>query len=140
MDQVLDSIDPCITTDIAAVLQQTFTKEEVIESFYQIHPTKAPGLDGMPALLFKNFWHIIDKDILHTVLVILNNNMDLSFINDTYIALIPTSHNPKCTKDYRPISLCNIIFKLVTKITTNRLKKFFCILFISFKVHLCLIG
>lgn len=47
----LDSFKPCITPYIAAVLQEVFIKEEVLESLHQIHPTEAPGLDGIPTFL-----------------------------------------------------------------------------------------
>lgn len=46
LDYVLDSVDICITLDIAALLQETFKEEEVLESFHQIHPTKAASPFG----------------------------------------------------------------------------------------------
>lgn len=59
---------------------------------------------------------------MHAFLAILNNNLDPFFINNTHIVLIHKINNPKSTKDYRPASLCNLIFKLVTKTIANRLK------------------
>lgn len=55
LNHVLNSVDLCITSDMAAFLQKTFTKEEMLESLYQIHPTKASGLDGMLALFYHKF-------------------------------------------------------------------------------------
>lgn len=82
-----------------------------------MHPSKAPGSDSMPASFFQKFWHIIGNDILSFVLNILNNNASPACINETFIALIPS-----CTKDFLPISLCNVVYKLVSKTVTNRLK------------------
>lgn len=76
----------------------------------------------MPALFFHKFWHIIGDGVTYTILSLLNDKLDPSFLNKTYIAFIPKIKNPKTIKDYQPISLCNIIFKIVTKTIANRLK------------------
>lgn len=54
---------------------------------------------------------------------ILNESKDLSPLNNTYIALIPKVKNPSSPRDFRPISLCNVVMKLVTKTIANRVKK-----------------
>ena len=43
--------------------------------------------------------------------------------NDTHVALIPKNNDPKNIYDNHPISLCNVIFKLASKMIVNRLKK-----------------
>jgi hypothetical protein len=37
-------------------------------------------------------------------------------LNTTFIALIPKSDSPQTFEDFRPISLCNCIYKVVAKI------------------------
>lgn len=56
------------------------------------------------------------------MLDILNNGKALDEINKTFIVLIPKGKNPASPKDFRPISLCNVVMKIVTKVIANRVK------------------
>ena len=61
-------------------------------------------------------------DISQAVLSCLNSRSILKFINHTSITLIPKVQNPKRVFDFRPISLCNVIYKIVSKVIVNHLK------------------
>ena len=52
----------------------------------------------------------------------MNNGNFNKELNLTYIALIPKNSNPMCVTEYRPISLCKVFYKLISKTLTNRLK------------------
>ena len=57
-----------------------------------------------------------------TILNILNSNAPMADLNQTNIALIPKIKNPTKMSDFQPISLCNISYKIISKVLANRLK------------------
>ena len=65
---------------------------------------------------------MVGEDISRAVLNILNGNESMLEINHTYIILIPKMKAPQELSNFRPISLCNVIYKLVSKVMPNRLK------------------
>ncbi len=85
-------------------------------------PLKSPGPDGLPPVFYQKYWHLIGEDVTKAVLTCLNIGKILKAINHTYITLIPKVKNPEEVKEFRPISLCNVIYKLLSKVLTNRLK------------------
>ena len=87
-----------------------------------MNPTKAPSPDGMAALFFQHYWHIVGKDVTQFALDILNGVTDPNSVNTTFIALIPKVKSSSTPKDFHPISLCNVVLKLVSKVLENRLK------------------
>ena len=87
-----------------------------------MHPTKASGPDGMSAIIYQKYWDIIGDDVIKIVLNILNFIAPIAELNKTNIALIPKINNPTKISEFRPISLCNVSYKIVSKVLANRLK------------------
>ena len=61
-------------------------------------------------------------DVHQAVLSSLNSSSILKSINHTFITLIPKVNNPERVSNFQPISLCNMIYKIVSKVIANRLK------------------
>uniref|UniRef100_A0A5B7AER2 Reverse transcriptase domain-containing protein n=1 Tax=Davidia involucrata TaxID=16924 RepID=A0A5B7AER2_DAVIN len=62
-------------------------------------------------------------DLTNMVLDFLNKGVgSLEGINRTYIVLIPKVNNPRKISEFRPISLCNVVYKIISKMLANRLK------------------
>lgn len=56
------------------------------------------------------------------VLAFLHSGMMLKDVNRTYITLIPKVANPLTVNDFRPISLCNVLYKIIARVLVNRLR------------------
>ena len=123
LDSVLDSVPTRVTPDMNTMLDQSFSEEEIRTALSQMSPLKAPGPDGLPPVFFQKMWSIVGSEVTEAALDCLNNGQDPSALNHTYITLIPKKNDPLCMADYRPISLCNVVYKLVAKTLANRLKK-----------------
>ena len=60
---------------------------------------------------------------MSAILEFLNNGHMLLALNHTHIVLIPKIKNPAKMSDFRPISLCNVIYKIIAKVLANRFKQ-----------------
>ncbi|MCH83857.1 hypothetical protein A2U01_0004683 [Trifolium medium] len=119
---VIDVVHNCINAHMSEILNRPFSAEEVYKAMQQLKSTAALGPDGLNAGFYQRFWDIIGQDITDYVLSILNNEGNPANINHTYIYLIPKHKQPKDHRDFRPIALCNVILKIVTKTIANRIK------------------
>lgn len=82
----------------------------------------APGPNGFLAQFYRKHWRILGTKVCHFVLDDLNQKCDLNSINETYITLIPKTKNASKVGEFRPISFCNVVYKIISKVLANRLK------------------
>ena len=87
-----------------------------------MHPEKAPGPDDMTALFFQHSWHIIKNDLVEMVNNFLASGDMNSRLNITIICMIPKTERPTRMTELRPISLCNVGYKIISKVLCKRLK------------------
>ena len=121
-EELLDAVHPKVTNSMNEVLLQDFRSAEVEKALKQMHPQKAPGPDGMPPLFFQHFWPTVNSVVIKTVVDFLNHGVAPPKFHETHIVLIPKTKNPSRVTDYRPISLCNVAYKLASKVVANRMR------------------
>ncbi|KAL5854197.1 hypothetical protein ACOSQ4_003999 [Xanthoceras sorbifolium] len=122
IDNVIQAVDRRVTPDMNQILLGNFTALEIQQALKQMAPSKAPGPDSLPALFFQKFWGVVGDKVVQALLAVLNYGADMGEISRAVVALIPKVKSPIRISDYRPISLCNVTYKLVAKVLANRLK------------------
>lgn len=121
-EELMHHVNLRVIKEMNEILIKEFTSEEIKHALDCIGNLKAPGIDGMPALFYKEYWHIVGDDICREVRNFLSGGNMPSDWNKTVLVIIPKVPNPEKLRDLRPISLCNVIYKIASKVLANRLK------------------
>ncbi|GAU30882.1 hypothetical protein TSUD_15680 [Trifolium subterraneum] len=121
-DPVLNLIQPRVTDNDNVFLTAPITKVEIQQALFQMHPDKSLGPDGFNPAFYQRFWDQCGEDIFSAASNWLERGYFPTSLNETNICLIPKCDNPTSMKDLRPISLCNVMYKMISKVLANRLK------------------
>lgn len=122
VEECLWGLEVRVTDAMNAKLLRRFEAAEVDVALSQMQPLKSLGPDGYAASFYQRAWATVREDVSKAVLACLNDDIFDEDINITYIALIPKVKAPTHIIEYRPISLCNVIYKLIAKVLANRMK------------------
>ena len=105
-----------------SALTTAYSQEEVKKALFMMHPDKSPGPDGFTAAFYQRHWELIGNDISTAVLAFLNGGDMTDVVSSTILVLIPKVRNPQDFTRFKPISLCNVLYKICSKVIANRLR------------------
>ncbi|KAL1194824.1 putative ribonuclease H protein [Cardamine amara subsp. amara] len=105
-----------------AKLTKDVSGEEIKKVLFSMPNDKSPGPDGFTSEFYKAAWDIIGDEFIMAIQSFFVKGFLPKGINATILALIPKKTEAREMKDYRPISCCNVIYKVISKIIANRLK------------------
>ena len=98
------------------------TLEEIKEALWSMKPYKSPGPDGLHAGFYQRFWLTMGDSVKKEVMKVFLDRKVPEYLNKTLIVLIPKVQGPKSIGNYRPISLCNSVYKIISTVIINQLR------------------
>lgn len=122
-EELGDLIDFRCTTADYNMLVNDVSEEEIRKVLFAMPENKSPGSDGYSSEFFRTAWPILGNDFIVAVHSVFMFGFLPKAINSTIFALIPKKEDSLEMKDFSPIPYCNVLYKVVSKILANRLKK-----------------
>ena len=114
---------PKLSNEDSARCEGQITKEEIFTALRDMENNRSPGPDG----LTKEFYCTFKDILIEPLLKVIQNAFTEGHLSETqklsYITLIcKDPDNSESVKNYRPISLLNLDYKIISKVITNRVK------------------
>lgn len=115
MQAMVHHMDKLLNEEDNNLLLAPFQIEEFKKANFHMHNDKSLGLNWLNSTFYKKFWNLLGDDIFLAATTWLNQGVFLPSLNSTYIVLIPKNDNPISILDLRPISLCNVLYNIISK-------------------------
>lgn len=126
LESILEELNPLPIPKLykqqLALLNKPITNEEIEHIVFQLGPHKVPGSDGILAFIYQEYWSIVRPNILNTIHAFFHSGSILKTLNHTCITLIPKVSFPDEVSHFWQVSLCSVIYKVISKLLVNRLK------------------
>lgn len=122
LESLFEGFQSRVTSAMNEELTKEITDEEIKAAAFSVKGSSAPGEDGIIGVFYKNYWHIVGPQVVEEVRSFFSSSTLPAGWNHTQICLLPKITKPESMKDMRPISLCSVQYKIVSKLLSSRLK------------------
>ena len=115
-------IDACVSVEENVELCKIPTREEVKKAIFGIKSLKSPGPNGLPTLFYEHYWEIFGYQVTLAIQGFFRHGKLLQEFNNTFIVFIRKKNGACNFNQFRPISLCDVVYKAISKILVGRLR------------------
>ncbi|GJX63888.1 reverse transcriptase [Tanacetum coccineum] len=123
-NDVLDMLTPVVTNSMSLQLEAPVLQVEIDKVVKDLGAHKAPGEDGFPGIFFQKYWHIVGDTVSKAIQQFFDHGIMPQSLNKTLVVLLPKVPSPETIGQFRPVSLCNFVYRVISKVMANRLKPF----------------
>ncbi|CAA7042046.1 unnamed protein product [Microthlaspi erraticum] len=124
LDSLFEGFEEMVTPEMNIALTRPISVEEIKLAAFNVKSSSAPGEDGFTGIFYQKYWHIVGPSVIAEIQHFFSSATLSPGWNHTQLCLIPKVANPSVMKDMRPISLCSVQYKIISKILCDRLKPF----------------
>nr|KYP70239.1 Putative ribonuclease H protein At1g65750 family [Cajanus cajan] len=112
---------PSLSNSEFEEIRKDMNNEEIFATIKSMNGFKAPGPDGLQAIFYQSQWNYIGQEVCNMIRDIVAQPEKVAEINETFITLVPKMENITQLKHMRPIGLCNVSYKIITKLLARRI-------------------
>lgn len=123
LESLFDGFRSRVSDDMNLMLTAPISAEEIKRAAFSVKGSSTPGEDELTGTFYQKVWHIIGPQLVEEISLFFSSSVMPDGWNHTQLSLHPKITKPTKMQDLRPISLCSVQYKIISKILSNRLKK-----------------
>jgi hypothetical protein len=120
---LLNNLEKKLSQEDKEICDEGITLDEISKAVKLQKPDKSPGEDGIVSEFYRHYWYLIGEDFESVVREIFDQKLLSESQNRGIITLMFKSGEREDIKNWRPITLLNVDYKIVSKILAERLKR-----------------
>ncbi|XP_020681050.1 uncharacterized protein LOC110098531 [Dendrobium catenatum] len=123
-DMAIFPVGTALAADQAHSLISFVTDGEIKAAVFSGSSKSAPGPDGINFHFYKSGWHLLGPYVCRAIRSFFIKGYLPKGVKATALAIVPKKKNASNISDYRPIALCNVLYKIIAKTMATRIKPF----------------